>query len=76
MKLKTTKFSFEGLGGNSTKFYTSENFPLFSSSFDPVGAKLLCIALLIPDVHLGSSILHDSMTISRASIQSILVKEG
>ena len=29
MKLRTTKFSSEGLGGNSAKYYTSENFPLY-----------------------------------------------
>ena len=28
-KLRTTKFSSEGLGGISTKFSTSENFPLY-----------------------------------------------
>ena len=29
MKFKTVKFSSEGLGGNSTKFCTSENFVLY-----------------------------------------------
>ena len=29
MKLRITKFSSEGLGGNSAKFCTSENFPLY-----------------------------------------------
>ena len=31
-KFRTTKISSEGLGGNSTKFCTSENFPLYSIS--------------------------------------------
>ena len=31
MKLKTMKFSSKGLGNNSTKFCTSENFLLYSS---------------------------------------------
>ena len=32
IKLKTTKISSEGLGGNTVKFCTSENFPLYSIS--------------------------------------------
>ena len=31
-KLRTTKFSSEGLGDNSTKFCTSQNFPLYGIS--------------------------------------------
>ena len=31
MKLKTMKVSFEGLGSNSVKFCTSENFPLYGN---------------------------------------------
>ena len=34
MKLRTMKFSSEGLGGNSTKFCTSENFPLYGITTD------------------------------------------
>ena len=30
-KLRITKFSSEGLGGNSAKFCTSENFPLYGT---------------------------------------------
>ena len=29
MKLRTKKFSSEGLGGNSANFCTNENFPLY-----------------------------------------------
>ena len=31
MKLRTTKFSSEGLGGNSANLCTSENFPLYGN---------------------------------------------
>ena len=31
MKLKTMKFSSEGLGRNSVKFCTSKNFPLYGN---------------------------------------------
>ena len=31
-KLRTTKFSSEWLGGNSMKFCTSDNFPLYGST--------------------------------------------
>ena len=47
-KLKTTKFSSEGLGGNSAKFCTSENFPLY-------GIYYLSMLYLSPIVQLNCS---------------------
>ena len=70
VKLRTTTFSSEGLGGNSAKFCTSENFLLYSNFIDASNLSITCMTVQTCLFH-GSNFVVCQSTMEAAKMVSL-----